>query len=397
MSMALVALGIDLLLPAFPEIRADLGLPADSNAVAGLVTTYFVGLAVGQPLFGPISDQFGRKPLLYASFVLYGLGAVITAVAPTLPMLLAARFLWGMGAAGPRVLTVAIVRDRYEGEAMSRAMSLIMSIFILVPAVAPSLGAIGVSVVSWRWMAVACLAAAVVMLAWSTRLRESLAPEHRRQMSVASLRSAARVVVSNRQTVLFSLSMTMLYGAFTSYIGSSELIFADVFDQADAFPVLFGGVALLMGVAMLLNARFVQRFGSSRLSSWAMVVYLAASALLVGGSVAFDGRPPLWVFLFGVSLAMACHAILIPNLNSMAMVPMAAVAGMASSLIGAVQIAVGALLGSVIDRLFDGTVLPLSAGFTVLGTVSAALMVAGLRARSTEPVATDAVVPGRHS
>ncbi|MEE8601570.1 Bcr/CflA family efflux MFS transporter [Euzebya tangerina] len=385
MSMALVALGIDLLLPAFPEIRADLGLAADSNAVAGLVTTYFVGLAVGQPLFGPLSDQFGRKPLLHASFVLYGLGAVITAVAPSLPLLLAARFLWGLGAAGPRVLTIAIVRDRYEGEAMSRAMSLIMSIFILVPAVAPSLGALGVALVSWRWMAVACLLAGLAMLGWATRLRESLAPEHRRPMSLGSLVEAAKIVLSDRQTVLFSLAMTMLYGSFTSYIGSSELIYADVFDAEALFPILFGGVALLMGGAMLVNARFVHRFGSRRLSVSAMGVYLSAAALMVASAVLTNGRPPLVVYLIAVSLAMGCHAILIPNLNAMAMIPMAAVAGMASSIIGAVQIAAGALIGSLIDRAFDGTVTPLSAGFALLGAVAAVLMGAGLREKAPAP------------
>jgi DHA1 family bicyclomycin/chloramphenicol resistance-like MFS transporter len=151
-SMALTALGIDLMLPAFGAIRFDLGLAEDSTAIAGLVTAYFLGLAVGQLAYGPIADRFGRRPALYAGYIVYGLAALVTALAPTLPLLLVARFVWGVGAAGPRVVTLAMVRDAFEGEQMSRTMSMIMAVFILVPVVAPTVGAAVAAVSSWRWL-----------------------------------------------------------------------------------------------------------------------------------------------------------------------------------------------------------------------------------------------------
>ncbi len=370
MSMALAALGIDLLLPAFGQIRADLGLAADSTAVAGLVTSYFLGLAAGQLFYGPVSDRYGRKPLMYVGFGVYAVGAIATALAPTLGLLLAARFLWGLGAAGPRAVTLAIVRDRFEGEQMSRAMSLIMAVFILVPVIAPSIGAIGVSLGSWRWLFVACAVAAVALTLWTARLTETLPPERRRQINARDLLGALRTVCSNRVTVGYTVAMTSMYGAFTSYIASSEIVFGEVFDVGDAFPVFFGGLALVMGGAMLVNARIVERVGSRRLSHTALSAYILASGTLVAVGVATGGVPPVAVFLVLMAVTLAGHALVIPNFNSMAMGPMGEVAGMASSVIGAVQVAVGALLGSLVDRAFDGTILPLASGFLLFGILA---------------------------
>ena len=370
MSMALAALGIDLLLPAFGQVRSDLGLPADSTAVAGLVTTYFLGLAVGQLFYGPVSDRYGRKPLMYVGFGVYAVGALLTAAAPSLPLLLGARFIWGLGAAGPRAVTLAIVRDRFEGDEMSRAMSLIMAVFILVPVVAPSIGAVGITLGSWRWLFVACALLAVVMTVWMTRMVESLAPENRRELRLRRLADAAKIVVSDRTTVGYTLAMTAMYGGFTSYIGSSEIIFGEVFDAGDQFPLLFGGLALVMGASMLLNSRIVVRLGARRLSHAVLLAYIGASAgLLLAGSL-IDGGPPLWLFLALMAVVLASHALAIPNLNAQAMGPMGSVAGMASSLIGTVQVAAGAGLGAVLDQAFDGTIVPISAGFLGFGVLA---------------------------
>jgi DHA1 family bicyclomycin/chloramphenicol resistance-like MFS transporter len=172
--MALTALGIDLMLPAFGAIRSDLDLPANSTAVAGLVTAYLIGLAVGQLAYGPIADRFGRRPTLFAGYVIYALAALITALAPSLPLLLAARFVWGLGAASPRVVTLAMVRDAFEGEQMARTMSMIMAVFILAPVVAPTVGATVVGFASWRWLFGVCAVAATIMAVWATRLLRGL-------------------------------------------------------------------------------------------------------------------------------------------------------------------------------------------------------------------------------
>ena len=372
-AMSIAALGIDLLLPAFGDIRESLGLAEDSTAVAGLVTTYFLGLAIGQLFYGPASDSVGRKPMLYIGFGVYALGAIMTALSPSLPLLLASRFVWGLGAAGPRTVTVAVIRDRYEGDEMSRAMSLVMSVFMLVPVFAPSLGALGISLVSWRWLFVACAVAAVGIAAWSLRMTETLPADERRPAQVGRLLEAARMVVTNRVTVGYTLAMTALYGGFTSYLASSEIIFGDVFGAGEAFPLLFGGLAVVMAGAMLTNARIVRAVGASRLANRVMGGYVVAAAALLGVALATGGRPPLWAFVVGMAVVLSGHAIMIPNFNTLAMGPMGSVAGMASSVTGAAQVAVGSLIGALIDGAFDGTVVPFLTSVVVLSVVAAGL------------------------
>lgn len=391
--MALAALGIDLLLPGFGAIRSDLGLPADSTAVTGLITMYFLGLAGGQLFYGPLADRFGRRPTLFLGYAIYAVGALAGAIAPNLELLLASRLVWGLGAAGPRVVTLAIVRDKFEGERMSRAMSFIMAVFILVPVLAPSAGALLLLVTSWRMLFVACVVAAVAMFIWaSRRLPETLRPEHRRSLQFTHLRDATRLVLTHRQTAGYMLAMTALYGAFASYLASSEAIFAQVFDAERAFPVLFAMLAAVMGVGMLANAWFVERVGTRRLSHAVMFVYLGVTVTLLITVAAYQGVPPLWAWMLNASAIFACWALLIPNFNTVAMHPMAPIAGTASSVIGAVQVAGGALLGAGLDRLFDGTILPLSIGFVVLAVVAVGLLLWAERGRLFQPLDSPIVV-----
>ncbi|MDY7102831.1 MAG: multidrug effflux MFS transporter [Actinomycetota bacterium] len=380
-SMALAALGIDLMLPAFDDIRADLGLAAGSNEVTGLVTAYFIGMAAGQLFYGPLADRFGRRPTLYLGFAIYGVGALASALAPGLATLFAARLIWGFGAAGPRVVTLAVVRDSYTGEAMARAMSFIMAVFLLVPVIAPTLGSLLVAASSRRWMFVACAAVAVGTAIWAQRLPETLRPENRSELRFGRIAQAARHVVTNRQTVGYTLAMTSLYGVFTSYIASSEKIFSDIYDQEAAFPFLFGGAAGVMGLGMVINARVVERFGTRRLSHGVLLAYLVGASVLTAITLGWDGRPPLVLFFVGLCVMLTCHALLIPNFNTVALHPMGAVAGMASSVTGACQIAVGAFLGSFLDRAFEDTVTPLVLGFLGYGTLALALILWAERGR----------------
>ena len=374
MSMALAALGIDLMLPAFSTMRADLGLPSDSTALAGLVTTYFLGLAVGQLISGPLADRYGRKPVLYAGFGVYALGALAATVAPGLELLLIARFIWGLGASGPRVVVLAVIRDLFSGDRMSRAMSLVMAVFIIVPVIAPTIGAAVVSVVSWRWLFAGCMVAVLVATLWASRLPETLHPEHRMALGFRPLLDAATAVVTNRPTVAHTLAMTALYGVFASYIGSSEIIFVGAYDQGARYPMIFGGIAGLMGVVMVVNSRIVERVGARRLTRTVLVAYVAAAAVLTAVVFGNGGLPPLPLLIVGLAAMLASHALLIPNLSAIAMAPLGRVAGTASAIIGTVQIAGGALLGAVLDRAFDGTVRPMALGFLGFGIIALALV-----------------------
>jgi len=374
LSTALVALGIDIMLPALGAIRSDLGLPADSTAVAGLVTAYFLGLAFGHIGYGPVSDRFGRLPALYVGFAVYALGGLAAALSSSLPVLLVSRFVWGLGAAGPRVVTMAMIRDTSEGERMSRAMSFVMTVFLIVPVLAPSLGAAIVSVASWRWVFGACVVVVAAMSLWALRLPETLHAEHRLELRLTRVARAARFVVSDRGAMGYTLTLSALYGAFLSYIASSEIIFVQVFDRAESFPYIFGGLALFMGVAMMGNARIVGRVGTRRVAHTALVMYVGVAAVFTSINLATGGQPAFVVFLVCVVALISSHAVLIPNLFTLAMTDMAPVAGTASSVIGAAQIALGAVLGSVIDRAFDGTVLPLSLGFLGYGMIALVLV-----------------------
>ena len=169
-TMALMALAIDLMLPAFDDIRSDFGLDPDSGEAASVITVFFLGLAVAQVFYGPLADRFGRKPILYSGIVVYIAGAIGSALAPSFELLLVARFVWGIGAAGSRVVAVAIVRDRFVGNQMARAMSQIMAIFVLVPVFAPPLvGASIIAVAPWRAVFWFCVVWAIAIVFWSCR------------------------------------------------------------------------------------------------------------------------------------------------------------------------------------------------------------------------------------
>jgi MFS transporter, DHA1 family, multidrug resistance protein len=394
LSMALAALGIDLMLPAFPEIRAGLGHPPDSTAVAGIVTTYLLGLALGQLVYGPVSDRYGRRRALYLGYGVYAFGALASTLAPDLSVLLVARFVWGLGAAGPRTVTLAVIRDSFEGDRMSRAMSFVMAVFILVPVLAPTLGAAVVQVVAWRWLFAICFVAAVAMAVWALRLPETLRDEHRlADLRFGRILASAREVVSHRQTAGYTLALTALYGVFTSYLASSEIIFGRTFDRASSFPLIFGALAGTMGLAMLANARAVGRVGARRLSHLVLVFYVGAAGLLAGLAVVTDGRPPFWLFLVGLAVMLMSHALLIPNFNTVALAPMGHIAGTASAVIGTVPTALGALLGALLDRAFDGTVLPVSLGFLGYGVLALLLVLWAERGRLFQPLVVPTPVP----
>lgn len=398
MVMAATALGIDLMLPAFGSMRIDFGLPPDSTAVTGTVTTYFLGLALAQVVYGPLSDRFGRKPVLYFGLVLYAVSALVSALAPSLGVLLIARFSWGLGAAGPRVMALSIVRDVFAGDRMARAMSFIMAIFILVPVVAPSLGALITLVADWRWVFGFCVIFGISLALWSRRLPETLRPEHTREFRVRPILASAKIVVSNRATFGYTLALTALFGVFMSYLASSEIIFTETFDRGAQFPFIFGGLALAMGGAVLANTAIVMRFGPRRVVHGVLLIYLVTAAAMTVLVTINGGKPPFWPFIIGLGVLLSSHGLLIPNANTVAMDPMGEVAGTASAVIGTVTTAGGALLGAVLDSRFDGTVTPITVGFLGLGLVAMLIVLWVERGKLFQPLPSPASMasPGSH-
>ena len=391
--MAMAAMSIDLLLPAFPEMRASFGLRPGATEISRVITAFFVGLGFGQLVYGPLSDRFGRKPVLYLGIAIYICGAVAATRAETLDALVVCRAVWGFGAAAPRSLALAILRDTFVGDRMARAMSNVMATFILVPIVAPSLGAALLQLGSWHVTVWVPVVVAVALVVWTAlRLPETLPVDQRRSVAPRALVSAAGLVVRNRQTMFFAVASTFLFGIMTSYVGSTQVIVDEVFGQGDLFGVIFGVLAIGLALGSLLSGRLVLRIGLDRLVRAGAAYAVFATALLAIVGVVSDGHPPLWLFLLASAVMLPSVTALVPNTNTAAMAPLGHVAGMAAAIIGTISTIGGALLGSVVDEAYDGSVRPFTIGALAFATVAGIAVWAAGRPRRTASV--DELVEG---
>ncbi len=368
--IGMTALSIDIMLPALADIAGSYGVTAPNDRQL-VITFYLAGFALGQPFCGPLSDRFGRKPVLIAGLLIYLLGSVLALIAPSFETLLAARALQGLGAAAPRIVSVAIVRDRFIGRHMSRVMSIVMMVFITVPIFAPAIGEGLVQIGHWSWIFGFMLLCACLALGWAAlRLPETQAPEDRIALSVASLRRAFLTVVTTRRTCGYTVAMGFLFGGLMAYVGSAQQVFVDVYHLGSLFPVMFGGMASVLALASFTNAKLVGRLGMRRVSHLAMIAYVLVTASL--GLFGFPGQPPLPVLGLVIGGALFLFGLIAPNFNALAMEPMGHVAGMAASVLGFYTATAGALLGWIVGQQFDGTVRPLTMGFAVFGLLALA-------------------------
>lgn len=302
--MACGALAIDTILPAFADVRAEFGMPADSTRVGWLVTAFFLGLTIGPWLYGPASDRFGRRRPLQVGMVLYILAAITSALAPSWGLIVVARFIWGLGAGAPRSLSVAMIRDRHEGDSMARLMSIVMAVFLLVPIVAPSIGAGLIAVLPWRAVFWFPAAVAALLLVWVRRIPETLPVERRRPFTWRSVGEAGREVISHRQTTALTLAMTFAFGVMTAYLTSLELILEDVYGLLAWFPLCFGLIAVLFAVNALNNARLVRRFGAVRLLRGTATLVTLGSLAFLAVSFLDGGEPNFWLFVVAMTLVV---------------------------------------------------------------------------------------------
>ncbi len=377
--MALNALAIDIMLPALPDIDADLGMTGENDRQM-VISAYLAGFGLGQFFMGPLSDRFGRRPVLIAGLIAYAAAAALCASVTGAEALLAARFAQGVGSAAPRVIVTALVRDCYEGRTMARVTSYAMMVFMVVPIVAPSVGQAVLLAGPWRWIfAVLALYAGAVLWVAASRLPETLPLEARRALSREGLTASARVVFAARQTVGYALAAGVFFGALFGFIGSAQQILAELYGLGAWFPLAFGGVAVAIALANLVNALLVERLGMRALSHGAVIVFTLLSAALAALSLA--GPPPLWLFMALLGAAMMLVGLTFANFNALAMEPMGAAAGIASSLIGGATTLIGASLGFVIARAYDGSITPLAVGYTLCGAGCLALLLVTERGR----------------
>lgn len=369
-SISLVAMSIDSMLPALGTIAESLGArsPNDRQLV---LTMFFGGLTAGQILYGPLADAWGRKRAMYVGLGLLASGTTLCLVAPTFGVMLAGRAIAGAGAAGPRIVSMAIVRDLHSGREMARVMSIVSSIFIIVPIVAPSVGQGVLLVASWRGIFGVLLAMTASVFLWfSLRQTETLALDRRRPLSAKPVAAAILEVLRTRQTLRYSIGAGLLFAALIAYLATAQQIFGEMYALGDAFPLYFAALAASLGAASLLNARLVIRFGMVALSKSALRFSTAMSAVFLVVALATGGHPPLWAFMGYMMLVFFCNGLMFGNFNALAMEPLGHIAGSAAAVIGSLTSLISTVVGTPIGRAYNGTVIPLVGGLFGMSVMS---------------------------
>ena len=372
--ISLVALSLDIMLPALPGIARDLGLknPNDAQLV---VSVLVLGLAIGQLIYGPVSDSTGRKPVIYAGIVLFSAGCLLSIQATSFQTMLAGRFLQGIGAASPRSVIVAVVRDQYEGRYMARVMSAVMAVFIIVPAAAPSLGQVILFVASWRSIFGFMMAMALISLTWfAIRQPETLPAERRISFSLRRLTRATVEVCTHRTAFGYTVAAGLVMGAFLGYLSSAQQIFQDIYGVGRQFPIYMAALALFVGSASFVNSRIVVRLGMRALSRRAIYALIGLSAGYLAITWWMGGISPLWVLMPSLAASFFCLGILFGNLNALAMKPLGHIAGVGAAIVGSLSNFIAVPLAILIGRSFDGTTLPLAAGFLISSALTALIM-----------------------
>lgn len=367
---SLIALAIDAVLPALPQIGHSLAVE-DPNQLQWIIGALFFGLSIGQIIYGPLSDSYGRKPSIYLGLVIFIIGTLVSAFAQSFEVMLLGRVIQGIGASGPKVVSIALVRDQYKGAEMARIMSFIMAVFILVPALAPSFGYLILTVSGWREIFFSFLALSGISLIWfGSRQPETLPAEKRIPFTLGRILAGTKETVSNKTVRRSMLAAGMIFGAFISYLSTVQPLFQDIFAITDQFPLYFALLALSIGCASLLNSRLVTRLGMERISVMSLQAVIGLSILFTPLLIATDGKPPLLLFMLYMAATFLCIGMLFGNLNAMAMNPMGHIAGIAAAVIGSGTTLISVVIGGAIGQLYNGTLFPLTFAFALLSLVA---------------------------
>lgn len=371
--MALNAVAIDIMLPALPIIGDELGATSDNDQQL-MLTLYLIGFGLSQLFYGPLSDSIGRRRVVFIGTILFLVPVAVAPLSPDYSTLLMLRFFQGLGAGASRVIATSIVRDKFEGRAMAEIMSLIMMIFMAMPIVAPSLGQVIIMASTWHFTFLFMAAMAILTLCWAYfRLPETLPTDERKNFSIHSVAASFAIVLKHRYAISQALANMFLLGTVLGFLGISPLIYLNIYNLGPLYPLMIAFTASSLAVASLINSRLVSKFGPERIALLATLGFAILAALW--SATAWQiGTLPLWMFIAFHQPLMLCFGFAGTNQITCAMQPLGKVAGTASSTIGFFQTAGGAAVGAGIGYFYDGTILPVTLGFTLCGLTAFTLM-----------------------
>lgn len=371
MVMALNALAIDAMLPALPAIARGLDV-AVANDRQYVISVYLIGIGFGSLLYGPLADRFGRKGVLVPALFAYVAFSIGCGLATSFPMLLTLRFGHGLVSAALGVIVVAVIRDLFAGDAMAKRLSLIFLVFMIVPIIAPTIGAGVEAVAGWRAIFIVLAVMGLVMILWLRRLPETLDPADVRPLDWRTMVSGWATVTRHRRAAGYMIASGTMQGALYGYLNSSEQIIAEVFDARAMFPLIFACVALGIAIANFSNAAIVERFGARRVSQTAVFAFMATSIAQI--VAALSGAETLWMFTALMMVNIGLIGFIGSNFGSIAMEDFGHMAGIASSYQSFAKTLLAAVVGAVIGQHYDGSTLPLAYAFLVCAVIGLMLV-----------------------
>ncbi|MDB5619173.1 multidrug effflux MFS transporter [Tardiphaga sp.] len=381
--MALNPLAMDIMLPALPDIGVafDVG---NANRLQTVLSAFLIGFGFAQFLIGPLTDRFGRRPVLLTGMAMYCAASLLAIVAPTFETLLLARVVQGLGTAATRVIAISIVRDCYAGRRMASVMSLAMMVYIAVPVIAPAFGQAIMLMTQWRGLFIALTLYGFLALAWSAlRMPETLPKSERRPLDVRNVLGAFRQTITNRQTLGYALAAGGIQGSLFAFVFTSQQVFTEIFQLGHYFPLAFAAVAIGVAVAGFINSRFVGRLGMRVISHSALIGHLVVAGLMLLAA-RFD-MLPLPLFMVLSVLMMFAFGLMFANFTALAMEPQGHIAGTASSLFGSVTTLLGIGIGYTIGQDYDGTLMPFAIGFFICTLAALAVVSITERGRLFTP------------
>jgi DHA1 family bicyclomycin/chloramphenicol resistance-like MFS transporter len=365
--MSISAYAIDAMLPALGIIGLEFNL-LKSNDAQLIISFLFLGLSLGQVFYGPLSDSIGRRRAIFFGLFVFVIGSLFCIYSKTMAFMLLGRVLQGFGAAGSRIITMALVRDKFSGNAMARIMSFVTAIFIIVPALAPAVGQLILKYSDWRMVFRSQLILGLIAVTWfALRMEETLPVHKRKKFNLRQLYLATRFTLNNRNTMLYALASGFVFAAFMGYLNSAQQVYQGYFSLGDRLPLFFGILSIAIGGASILNSQLVLKYGMQKLVAIAAVTFTIMSVNYLLWLLFIPQWINLITFMGTMIVVFFCAGILFGNLSSLALEPMGEIAGSASAVIGTLQSIISVAIGLVIGQMYDGTLMPLILGFASMG------------------------------